>query len=100
MIMDKKIIFLILFGILLLPSLATAVSIQGMVDGAVQTSLYIASGVVVIMWVVTGILFLSAAGDPGKLGSAKTSLFAAIAGTVIVIVASGAVNLVRSAFHM
>jgi len=60
--------------------------------------LAVATGVVVVMWVVTGILFLVAAGDPGKLGSAKTSLIAAVAGTIIVIVANGAIGLVSNAF--
>lgn len=96
---DKK-IYLILLGALVLPSSAFAATVQGMVDGAVQTTLYIASGIVVILWVVTGVLFLTALGDPAKLKSAKTGLFAAIAGTVLIIVASGALNLVRSAFNI
>lgn len=78
----------------------SGVTIQGMVDAAVQTTLYIASGVVVILWVVTGILFLSASGDPSKLSSARKSLLAAVVGTVLVIVASSAVSLIRSAFKL
>ena len=102
--MRKKIFFSILSGFLLFPFLSLAeeegegITVAGMVDAAVQTALYIASGVVVILWVVTGILFLSASGAPEKLSSAKKSLFAAVAGTVIVIVASGALALVGGAF--
>ena len=96
--MRKKILFLILLGVILLPSLASAVTIQEMVDAAVQTTLYIASGIVVILWVVTGVLFLTAQGAPEKINTAKKSLMAAIAGTVLVLVASGAIALVGGAF--
>jgi len=84
-----------------LPSVAFAqITIQGMVDAAVQTTLYIASGIVVILWVVTGVLFLSAQGDPTKLTSAKKALIASVAGTILVIVASGAIALVGGAFGL
>jgi hypothetical protein len=97
--MNKKITFLILLGILLLPSLVSAqVTICSMVDAAVQTALYIASGVVVILWLVTGVLFLSASGAPEKLGAGKKALIAAVAGTLLIIVASSALFLVGGAF--
>ena len=93
--MNKKTLFLILSGILILPSLASAqVTIRSMVGAAEQTVLYVASGVVVILWVLTGILFLSAQGAPEKLSKAKTALLTAVAGTVLVIVASYAIDLV------
>lgn len=75
-------------------------TITGMVDGAVQTTLYIASGIVVILWIVTGLLFLTAQGAPEKLSSAKKALFASVAGTVLVIIASSAISLVKSAFKI
>jgi uncharacterized membrane protein (DUF485 family) len=99
--MNKKILFLILLGVLILPSLASAdISIQGMVEGAVNTTWIIAAGVVVILWVVTGLLFLLAQGSPEKVNSAKKSLLAAIAGTVLVIVAFSAISLVSDAFNL
>lgn len=96
--MSKKIVYLILSSVLILPSLASAITIQEMTDAAVETTLWVASGIVVILWVVTGILFLSALGAPEKLKSAKTSLLAAVAGTILVIVAASAISLVGSAF--
>jgi hypothetical protein len=39
-----------------------------------------------------------AAGDPGKLGAAKTALIAAVIGTVVIIVANGAIALVGGIF--
>ena len=95
---NKKILLLALLGVLVLPSIASAITIKSMVDAAVQTTLYIASGVIVILWIVTGMLFLTAQGDPTKLGSARKALFSAVAGTVLVIVAGGALGLVGSAF--
>ena len=96
---SKKILLLILLGVLASPSLVFAqITIQGMVNAAVNTTLWIAGGVVVILWVITGILFLSAQGAPEKLKSAKMALVTAVAGTLLVIVATSAVSLVRSAF--
>ena len=96
--MDKKKLFLILSGAVLLPAITYAATLEGMAASAAQTALKVASGVVVVMWVVAGIIFLSAAGDPGKLSSAKTALIAAVIGTVVVIVANGAVGLVGGIF--
>ncbi|MCX6724285.1 MAG: hypothetical protein NT155_03910 [Candidatus Staskawiczbacteria bacterium] len=100
--MAKKTLFLILLAaVLVLPFSASAqVTIQGMVSAAVQTTFYIASGVIVILWIITGLLFLTAQGAPEKLKSAKTSLIAAVAGTVLVIVAGSAISLVGSAFGL
>ena len=98
--MNKKILFLSLLAVLFVPTLTSAVTIQSMVDAAEQTTLYIASGVVVILWVVTGLLFLSASGAPEKLKSARTSLFASVAGTVVVIIAASAISIVTGAFNL
>lgn len=94
--MNKKTLFLIILGALvILPFTASAqITIQSIVGGAVQTTLYIASGITVIFWVVAGILFLTASGDPSKLGAAKKALFAAIGGTVLVIAAGSALAII------
>jgi uncharacterized membrane protein (DUF485 family) len=99
--MNKKTFFFILLGALLLPVSAFAqVTIQGMVNAAVQTTLYIASGVVVILWVVTGLIFLSASGDPTKVTQGRKALLASVIGTLLIIVASSAVYLVGQAFGL
>jgi len=85
---------------LALPSLTLAVSIQGIIDGAVDVALLIASGIIVILWVVTGILFLTAQGDPAKVKSARTALLTSVAGTVVVIIAQGALDFVRGALKI
>jgi hypothetical protein len=113
--MNKKTLFLIILTtVLILPFgvLATTddtatdgitvcvegeTSIPCIMESIINTALYIASGIVVILWVVTGILFLIAQGAPEKLGLARKSLFASIIGTVLVIIASSALSLVESA---
>jgi len=97
--MNKKILLLILSGILALPTLVFAATddYKTITDNIVNTALYVASGVVVIGWVITGVLFLMAQGAPEKLGTAKKALLAAIVGTALVIVAGSAIALIKSA---
>ena len=47
----------------------------------------IATPIVVIGWIITGILWLTAAGAPDKLGTAKKAVFACVIGTIIVALA-------------
>ncbi len=100
--MQNKIKFLILLTAMALPVMVSAqgegITIQSMIDAAVLTTLYIASGIVVILWVVTGFLFLTAQGDPTKLTAAKKALLYAVIGTAVILVAQGAIYLVGSAF--
>jgi hypothetical protein len=108
--MNKKILFIfILAVIIILPVVAFAsfsdtesdtVTVETIIVAAEQTTLYIASGIVVILWVVTGILFLSGSGDPSKLVAARKALMAAVAGTVLVIVAASAISIIGSAFGL
>jgi len=49
---------------------------------------------------MTGILFLMAQGDPGKLQSAKLALFSAIGGTILIILANGAILLVKNSLNI
>jgi len=98
--MNKKTLILILSAAVILPSLASAQTLGSMAGAAARTALAVATGVVVVMWVVAGIMFLVAAGDPSKLSGAKTGLIAAIAGTVIVIIANGAVAFVGGIFDI
>ncbi len=97
--MSKKIL-LASFGFLALPSLIFAQDLGDMALAAARTALSVATGVVVVMWVVTGIMFLLAAGAPERLKSAKIGLLAAVIGTVVVIVANGAVGLVSGVFGL
>jgi len=99
--MNKKLLLALLLASAL-PISAFAqqggVTIQSMIYAAEQTALFIASGVVVILWIMTGIMFLTAQGDPSKVSSAKHALFSAVAGTILVIVAGSAIALISNAF--
>ena len=97
--MEKKSLFLILFAALILPFTVSAqVTIGSMAQAIAGQVLIVGTWIVVIMWVVCGILFLTAQGDPGKLNAAKTGLFAAIGGTILIILASGAITFVKNSF--
>jgi len=99
MIMKKNTILKIFTAVLFLPAITFAqdLTITSMIDSLVQVAWYIADGVIVILWIVTGIMFLTAQGDPTKLTTAKKALFASIIGTAVIIVAASAVYLVNSA---
>lgn len=98
----KKIYSLILLLTLLtLPLLVSAVASLGtMAEAVAKEVVIVGTWIVVIMWVATGILFLTAQGDPGKLNAGKTALFAAIAGTVLIILANTAISFVRNSFGL
>jgi len=98
--MNKKISLLISLAALVLPLLASAQTIGGMAQAIAGQVVIVGTWLVVIFWIVTGVLFLSALGDPGKLGAAKTALFAAIGGTILIILAQGAMAFVRNSFGL
>lgn len=95
----KTLLFLILLSlVLVLPNMASAQTLGSMAGAIAGQVVIVGTWIVVIMWVVTGILFLTAQGDPGKLNAAKTGLFAAIGGTILIILASGAIAFVKNSF--
>lgn len=95
--MKKYLFILSVIYLSVLPGTILAATIEEMAMAVTRTAWVIATAVVVVMWIVTGILFLSSTGDPGKIGTAKKALFAAIAGTVLVIIANSAINLISNA---
>jgi len=95
--MNKKISFLILIGALLLPVVASAQTIATLVDNVVVNVAWpIAIAAVVIFWIVTGVLFLAAMGSPEKIGLARKALIAAVAGTIIIVLAASAITIIRN----
>jgi len=87
--MNKKILFLILLGLLFLPTLIFAVNTPAqMAEGIKTVAMSVGIALVVVGWVVAGILYLTAAGAPDKLGTAKKAMIAAIVGTILVIIAT------------
>ncbi|MBI2050063.1 MAG: hypothetical protein HYT35_01230 [Candidatus Staskawiczbacteria bacterium] len=97
--MNKKASFLAyLIGLLVLPSFVFAQTIQFLICNVVNRVVWpIAIGIVVVLWIVTGALFLMSLGDPGKLGTAKNSLFASLGGTIIIILAGSIITIISNA---
>ena len=59
-----------------------------------------AAAIVIIGWIITGILYLTAAGDPSKLKLAQGALVACVIGTAVVILAPMAYGFVDGALNL
>jgi hypothetical protein len=95
--MNKKTLFLILSIFIVYPFLATGQTIEGILENVVNRVVWpIALASVIIFWIITGILFLAALGDPAKLKTAKLSLFASVGGTIVIILAASAIAIIRN----
>ena len=89
MAVNKKILGLALLAIVLfLPVVVfgqdTASSVA---ENIKELAVLIGMAIVVIGWVIAGILYLTAAGAPDKIKTAKQAMIAAIIGTVLVAIA-------------
>lgn len=98
--MNKKILFLTLLAILALPVIASAQTIATMAEAVAVQVVAVGRWIVVIMWIATGIIFLTAQEDPGKIKLGKTALFASIGGTILILLATGAVTFVANSFEL
>ena len=100
--MNKKTIFLILLAVILVPSFcfAQANTIDDVIKAAVNSLIPIVGGLSTIAFIVAGIMFLSASGNPSRMTIAKGSLIAAVIGIVIVVLASGAKDFVSTFFGL
>ncbi len=72
-------------------------TITGMVANVAKIIVLVATILVVIFWIITGLLFLAAQGAPDKLSLAKKALYASIAGTAIVILSQVAIVIIENA---
>lgn len=97
--MNKKVLLISLTW-LTLPVLALAQTIGSMAQAIAGQVIIVGTWIIVMMWVVTGVLFLTALGDPGKVNTAKIALFAAIGGTILIILANGAKAFVANSFGL
>jgi hypothetical protein len=98
---SKKTLFLTLLAIVLAPTAFVSAQTLATMSAAIAGQVVIVgTWIVVIMWVVTGILFLTSVGDPAKLKLARNSLFAAIGGTILIILANGAITFVANSFGL
>jgi hypothetical protein len=96
--MNKKtLLFLILLGVLILPVFVSAAEDATTMIGRIQTAtITIGGSIVVIGFVIAGILFLTSGGSPEKFKNAKTAAFAAVIGTVLIVMATFAYGVINS----
>lgn len=102
--MNKKILFLILLGILILPTVVFAqlhsygsdISLGEIVDNIVGSLWVVFAGIAVVCFLVAGVMFLTAAGDAGKLKTARDAFLWGVVGVVIGILAYSMINIVGS----
>lgn len=103
--MKKKLLLVLvlsMFVVLVAPNtvlaqLITPITITGLIANVARLVWLVATILVVIFWVITGVLFLSSQGSPERISTAKKSLFAAIAGTILVILAFSAGVIIENA---
>ena len=57
----------------------------------------VGGSIVIIGWIIAGILYLTSAGSPEKTGTAKKALFAAIIGTILILIANVAASIIENA---
>lgn len=97
--MNKKALIFILLAITFIPffDFVMAIDLETLLQNIINVFLMVASALVVILWVTTGLLFLFAQGDPQKLSTAKQALLWSVIGTVVILLANGALQMIKSA---
>ena len=101
----KRIISLILLGFLILPLAASAQlqpfgpgvkisNLPGLITNIVNAVWVVFTVIVVVMFVVAGVLFLTSHGEPAKLQQAKAAFIWGVAGVAVGIVAFSIIYLV------
>lgn len=97
--MKKKLLLLVLLSALILPNAVSAAmeTIKFVVANIVSAVTIVATALIIIFFIITGLLFLTAQGDPTKLSTAKKALYMAIAGTALVILAQVAGTIIGNA---
>lgn len=67
------------------PVISSAAYVDTAIGNIKSAFITVGSSIVVIGWIIAGILYLTAAGSPEKLGTAKKALFACVVGTALII---------------
>jgi len=107
--MNKKILLTILLCVLALPcvtmawvaptsSPSSSLSISELVTDILDLMWVIVSAIAVIMFVVAGILFLTASGKPEQLTTARNALIWGVVGIVVAIVGFSIVTIIKGYF--
>jgi len=95
----KKILFiLVLVTVLALPVMASAATLVQIMDGLKNAFWIVFGGLVFVCFVYAGIMFLTAAGNPDKLGKAKSALLWGVVGTGVGLLAWSAEAIIKATF--
>jgi hypothetical protein len=101
--MNKKLVAsYVLAGLALLPTIASAVGLDvGTIACKVEGLVWIAFGVAAVVYFLWyGILFLMAAGDPGKVATARQGLLWGVVGVVVGGIALSIVSVISTYFEI
>ncbi|MCX6720113.1 MAG: hypothetical protein NTV36_03355 [Candidatus Staskawiczbacteria bacterium] len=102
--MNKKILYLATLGFLVMPSMISAqlfrpvssVNLLGMLVNVTTAIWGLFVGLAVIFFIASGVLFLTAQGEPAKLATAKAALLWGIVGVIVAVLAYSIPQLVIS----
>ena len=105
--MKKKLTALVLFSILALPVIAqggvldvdepgASLTLRGVLEKIVSAFWLVFLALAVIMFILAGISFITAGGDPDKLSTARGYFLWGIAGVIVAILGYSIVYLVKT----
>jgi len=99
---NKTILFLILLTIVIFPLqvIAAPTTIAEIINNVVTGLQGIGAGLATIAFIVAGIMFLTAVGNPSRMAIGKGALIAAVTGIVIILLASVACNFINGLFGL
>lgn len=98
--MNKKTLFLILLlAVLVLPITANALEAKDIAIKVKNAALQVGIPLVIVGWVIAGIIYLTSAGG-ARLELGKKAIFAAVLGTVLVILAASACDFINTLFGL
>ncbi len=101
--MNKKIFLALIAVAVIAPVMSYAAGTNNACDviNAFKTIFeQVGSAVVIIGWIITGVLYLLAGGDPGKIKTAKAALVACVIGTAVIVLSVTAFTFVNSALNL
>lgn len=97
--MNKKLLFLILLAVVLVPTFAYAQNtINDIVKSASHELSLLGGGLATIAFIVAGIMFLTATGNPSRMTIAKGALVAGVIGIIIIVLADNAEEFIKNIF--
>ncbi len=78
------------------PTGASVSSMQDIINRIINGTWVIFGGIAVIAFLIAGILFLTAGGDPEKIGKARMAFLWGVAGVIVGIIAYSIISIVGS----